>query len=77
MHFDWTFSFRDIVFLLAMAFAFGKLYTRVSNIETKLDSFITKDTVGALKEGADREHDSIRREINGITQRVIRIEERQ
>lgn len=50
--------------------AIGFVAWRVGSIERKLDSFITKEVVGALKEAADKEHAAIRREVNGINRRL-------
>ena len=68
--FDPSFRFGDLGGLIGTAFAAGILYQRVRAIERKLDTFITKDTVAALNEGADHEHAAIRREINGLRQEI-------
>lgn len=52
--------------LIAVIWGAAVVHTRVGHIETKLDEFITRAEVAALKESADKEHAAIRREINGL-----------
>ena len=50
--------------VLAAILWFG--HYRLTAIEKKLDSFITKNEVSLMQDTADKEHTAIRREINGM-----------
>ena len=67
MNFDWSRVLDNAIGnvpLLLAAIWLG--HWRLTAIEKKLDTFISKDTVTALKDAANQEHAAIRREINGV-----------
>lgn len=68
MHFDPTISVGNLItivmFWLPGIWWAASIDQRVKDISKKLDLFITRSEVIALKEGADAEHDAIRREFD-------------
>ena len=74
IHFENTVTLGNIIMgvplILSAIWGFAVVHTKVGHIEDKLDEFITKNEVGALKQGADQEHAALRREINGLRQEM-------
>ena len=68
--FDSSLRLGDLITLVGGIFAAGMLYQRVSAIEHKLDSFVTREVLAEKQKAADQEHASIRRELNGVRHEV-------
>lgn len=70
----WGFTPRDLTFLAAFIFGAGRIYQRLSAVEKKLNSFITKEVVAEKEKSAHHEHDAIRREIEDVADRLAVLE---